>query len=77
MLNEGSILENIDIYRLADYLSVNVKTVYNWVESNLIPHKKHGNVLIFNKHDIDEWIEGSRKKVFKEDLFGSANGKTA
>lgn len=50
----------MDVAQLADYLKVNPQTIYNWVHDNKIPFTKMGDLLRFNKIDVDRWL---RKKT--------------
>ncbi|MDD5438579.1 MAG: helix-turn-helix domain-containing protein [Candidatus Omnitrophica bacterium] len=59
----------IDASRLADYLNINPSVIYDWVRKNTIPHQKVNSTPFFNLDDIEQWIERSRHRVFKYDLF--------
>lgn len=48
--------EMLDVTKLADYLQVNPQTIYNWVHANKIPFTKLGDLLRFQKKDIDIWL---------------------
>lgn len=50
----------LDVSQLADYLKVNPQTIYNWVHDKKIPFIKMGDLLRFNKIDVDHWL---RKKT--------------
>ncbi len=47
----------IDIRRLSEYLGVKVGTIYSWVHSKQIPHKKLGGLLRFSISEIEEWVK--------------------
>ncbi|MFH1416105.1 MAG: helix-turn-helix domain-containing protein [Elusimicrobiota bacterium] len=47
----------MDVNELATYLKVNPQTIYNWVSSKKLPHVKIGDLLRFNKMDIDDWLK--------------------
>lgn len=49
--------ELMGVAELSQYLKVNPQTVYNWVSSNKVPFTKMGDLLRFNKSDIDEWLK--------------------
>jgi excisionase family DNA binding protein len=40
---------------LANYFGVSRNTVYNWLGSTAIPHRKIGGVIRFNLAEVDEW----------------------
>ena len=40
---------------VAQHFGVSRATVYNWLESTDIPHRKVGGVLRFNLVEVDEW----------------------
>jgi excisionase family DNA binding protein len=42
----------------AEYLGWPKKRLYNLVASNEIPHRKQGNRLLFNRLELDLWLDG-------------------
>ncbi len=46
---------------VAEYLSVAVGTVRNWVSARKIPHSKRGGMVRFKQGEIDAWLEKKRK----------------
>jgi len=41
----------------ADYLDWPKKRLYNLVAANEIPHRKQGNRLLFNRLELDRWLD--------------------
>jgi excisionase family DNA binding protein len=50
----------IDIQTLSSLLSVKVKTIYDWVHENRIPHFKIGKLVRFDEHEIMKWLENKK-----------------
>ena len=42
---------------VAEHFGVSRNTVYNWLESTDIPHRKIGGVIRFNLTEVDEWAK--------------------
>ena len=42
---------------IAIYLGYKKKTIYNWTSKVKIPFRKPYGKLMFNKKEIDEWLE--------------------
>jgi excisionase family DNA binding protein len=59
--------EIMDVTRLADYLKVNPQTIYNWVHADKIPFVKMGDLLRFQKKDIDLWLR--KKTTYPNRIF--------
>jgi excisionase family DNA binding protein len=47
---------------LAEYLGVQLSTIYNWTHIKYIPHVKIGKLLRFRKDSIDEWLQRQERK---------------
>ena len=45
------------VRQLAEYLSVNERTVYRMAERGELPAFKVGDAWRFRRHDIDAWID--------------------
>lgn len=58
----------IDIKRLVDYLPLTKSTIYTMVNKKQIPYKKIGSKLIFDRDEIDEWVENGGKMIKQEGL---------
>ena len=43
-----------------------VKTIYEWTWLKKIPFHKKGRKLQFKKSEIDEWLDGDRRKTHAE-----------
>lgn len=56
----------MNVGMVSDYLHVAKSTIYKWVESDFIPHKKLGKKVLFIKKDIDQWVENDG--IIKSDL---------
>ena len=41
----------------ADYLAWSKKRLYNLVSKGEIPHRKQGNRLLFNRLELDRWLD--------------------
>jgi excisionase family DNA binding protein len=55
---QGSVLSpwmNID--QAADYVAWPKKRLYNLVSQAEIPHRKQGNRLLFNRDELDRWLD--------------------
>ena len=46
---------------VAEYLSVAVGTVRNWVSARKIPFSKRGGMVRFKRDEVDAWLEKKRK----------------
>jgi len=46
---------NVD--QAADYLAWSKKRLYNLVSKAEIPHRKQGNRLLFNRSELDRWLD--------------------
>lgn len=51
--------EHMTVEKLANYLSVNKRTIYRLLEKGKIPATKVGHQWRFNKTAIDEWLQHS------------------
>ncbi len=69
----------MNVEEVAVYLHKSVGTVYSMTHLKQIPYRKQGNRLLFDKKEIDEWLEQSKIPAkdgphFKV-LGGKGNGK--
>lgn len=55
----------LTVKELAEMLRVKVRTIYSWVESDLIPYHKPGRITIFHLDEIIEWLEKKREEDHK------------
>lgn len=42
---------------VAEHFGVTRATVYNWLDTTDIPHRKLGGVIRFNLSEVDEWAK--------------------
>ena len=47
----------------ARYLGVRKSTIYSWAAQKKIPSVKIGRRLLFDRKDLDDIIEGSKRKI--------------
>tara|TARA_R110002096_G_scaffold398568_1_gene594705 strand:+ start:169 stop:399 length:231 start_codon:yes stop_codon:yes gene_type:complete len=60
----------IDIKELSKYLNINDRTIYSWVQKEMIPHYRIGGsrgMVRFDYPTIDKWIE-SKKNGYTEEV---------
>lgn len=50
----------LTVKELAQMLRVKVRTVYSWVEDDLIPYHKAGRITVFRLDEILAWLEKKR-----------------
>ena len=70
--------EWFNVNELSVYLSISPVTVYKYVHEKTIPFYKipESSKLIFNKHEIDQWILNSnenKKKLTQNEIVEIAN----
>ncbi len=58
----------MDIDSLIGYIPLTKSTVYSMVSRKQIPFKKIGKKLIFNKKDIDYWIDNNGRNIKNENI---------
>jgi excisionase family DNA binding protein len=46
----------MNVVAAAEYLQWPKKRLYNFVATNEIPHRKQGNRLLFNRSELDTWL---------------------
>jgi len=47
----------LNVAAAAEYLGWPKKRLYNLVSANEIPHRKQGNRLLFNRHELESWLD--------------------
>jgi excisionase family DNA binding protein len=47
----------------AEYLRLDVSTIYSWVREENIPHRRHGRSIVFHREEIDAWSQARAKPV--------------
>ena len=66
----------MNVAMVSEYLHVAKSTIYKWVESDFIPHKKLRKKVLFIKKDIDQWVEnGGVHKIELPELPKSIKSK--
>ena len=50
----------LTVKELAQMLRVKVRTVYSWVEDDLIPYHKAGRITVFRLDEILTWLDKKR-----------------
>jgi len=60
--------EYLNLEQAASFICRSKKTVYGLVNSGSIPHSKTGKRLVFNRQELKDWIEASRRKTVQEEL---------
>jgi excisionase family DNA binding protein len=58
----------MDVNSLTNYIPLTKSTIYSMVSRNQIPYRKIGKKLIFNKEDINNWIDRGGRKNTEENL---------
>ena len=60
----------LNVAELCEYLPSHPKeqTVYSWTCSRKIPYHKKGRSIMFNKREIDEWLQESSHYKSEQDL---------
>jgi excisionase family DNA binding protein len=58
MQNQENLL---DVHGVAELLAVKPSTVYEWAETDRLPHYKLGNRLRFRPSEIERWLDGRRR----------------
>jgi excisionase family DNA binding protein len=53
--------ELMSVRELADYLRVNISTLYIWSHHGKIPAMKVGNLWRYRRSEIDAWLEEGRR----------------
>jgi PTS system nitrogen regulatory IIA component len=57
----------MSIKELADYLKVNVTTIYLWSQRGQIPAMKVGNLWRYRRSDIEDWLNAQRNQPVKQE----------
>jgi excisionase family DNA binding protein len=53
--------DNMNIYQAADYLKISRSSIYHLSREGKIPRIKIGSRLVFQKTDLDKWLESKKK----------------
>jgi excisionase family DNA binding protein len=54
----------MNINQAADYLSWPKDRIYKLTSAGAIPHRKHGNRIMFRREELDAWLDGFREGPF-------------
>jgi excisionase family DNA binding protein len=63
--------EIMDIKQAADFLRLKITTIYEKTSEKTIPHFKKGNKLLFNRSELQAWVQEGKVKT-TEELQGEA-----
>lgn len=56
-----------NLNEVAEYLRKSKSSIYKWCRANRMPYIKSGKNLLFNKNEIDRWLE-SRSVPTKDEV---------
>ena len=56
----------LDVKQAAEFLHLEIATLYEKTSRKLIPHFKKGNKLYFNSGDLEMWIQQGKVKTVNE-----------
>ncbi len=48
----------------AEFLNINLETLYDWVQRRKIPYYKIGRSVKFDPQDLDRWVEERRVEIY-------------
>ncbi len=54
----------LTIQEAALYLRVSVSTLYGWIHQRVIPFRKHGRRVLFNKAELEIWSKGRKTNSY-------------
>jgi excisionase family DNA binding protein len=54
----------INVKELSEYLNINQKTIYHYVETLQIPHLKINSLVRFDLEKIELWLESKNVKTY-------------
>jgi len=57
--------ENLTVKETAKFLKVSEQSVHNYIKKGFIPAKKVGRILLINRTDIDNSLEGVKSLKYK------------
>ena len=53
----------MDVKMTSEYLHVSRSLIYQWVNTDFIPHEKAGKRTIFIRDHIDQWVSNGFRKI--------------
>jgi PTS system nitrogen regulatory IIA component len=63
----------MSVHEMAEYLNVNISTIYMWSQKGQMPAMKIGNLWRYRRSDIDVWLNERRSPpVFTQESNPSA-----
>jgi excisionase family DNA binding protein len=63
----------LNLTEVAEYLRKSKSSIYKWCSDGQIPYIKSGKKLLFNKDEIDKWLEAHSIPTKEE--FGNTISK--
>jgi PTS system nitrogen regulatory IIA component len=64
----------MSVKELADYLQVNISTVYLWSQRGQVPAMKVGNMWRYRRSEIEEWLNQRRSPPIGQDEVTRGSG---
>ena len=58
----------------ADFLSIRPKTLYEWVRTDKVPHRKLGFNVRFDRDELERWVEAQPGASGSDTPEAAANG---
>lgn len=52
----------LNIHQVADYLQLNLSTVYQWAQQGRLPAIKLGGRWRFRRSDLDRWLDAQTRR---------------
>ena len=62
-LEEGSVKNVLSSSEAAAYLGVSLKQLYSLIRTHNLPFFKPSRKLLFERHDLDEWVRGNAQTI--------------
>ena len=57
----------MSVKELADYLNVNISTVYQWSQQGQVPAMKIGKMWRYRRAEIEDWLNQSRSPAVERE----------
>ena len=54
------------VKEISEYLGINEKTIYGFVNQRKIPYVKFGRCVRFDLEEINEWVEANAVATYKK-----------
>lgn len=65
----------LNVQQVADYLQLNLSTVYQWAQQSRLPAIKLGGRWRFRRADLDAWLEAQTRRPEPGDRGQEAGGR--